>query len=98
MQQQRDQTRPSGLMRCPDAAPRVAVKEFVEQHVVAKRRIFLLKPRRAEYRSVSMRVAQKEAAQAPRQLAGDLAEGQVSPGAGRTFNLEVIAVISMEFE
>ena len=42
MQQLRDQSGPAGLMRGADAAAGVAVKIFVEQHVIAEVRVVLL--------------------------------------------------------
>ena len=96
MQKQRDEARPSRLMRRPKTAPGIAMKEFMEQHVVAEGRIFLMKLRRAEHRSPSMRVAQKEAAQAQRQFTRDLSQAQVLPRVGWALHFEVIAVIPVE--
>ena len=39
MQQFRNDSRPASLMRCPEAAPVVAMEKFVEENVVAEVRI-----------------------------------------------------------
>src|SRR5882724_436889 len=39
LQQLRHQSRPTRLMRCPDASPRIAMKIFMEQDVILEMRI-----------------------------------------------------------
>src|SRR6516164_428724 len=96
LQQQRNQTGPAGLVRGAEAAAGVAVKIFIEQHIVAEANILLLDPRIPEHRAATLLVAQKDPAQTLRQLVGHLSEMHQPARPDRAFDLEIVAVITVE--
>src|SRR5208282_1620215 len=95
-QQQCNQAGPAGLMRCTQAAAGGAVKILIKQHIVAEPGIFLLDPRIAEHRPVALLVAQKNPAQTPGELGSHFTEVMQPTRPDRTFDLEVVAVITVE--
>ena len=83
-------------MRGTQAAAGVAVKILIKQHIVAESGIFLLDPRVAEHRPVALLVAQKDPAQTPGELGSHFAKVMQPARPDRTFDLEVVAVITVE--
>src|SRR5262245_11016976 len=96
MEQLGDEAGPAGLMRGAGAAPRIAVKIFVELQVVAEMRVALQLGVIAEYRPFAVGVAQEQARQAALQLARHAFDGGETSGTAGTFDLEVVAVVVVE--
>src|SRR5262249_23408362 len=91
-----DEPRPTGLVRCATAAAIVAVEIFMEQDVILEMRIGLKFLVAAENRAPAICPAQKKLEQASAQLVCDLVERAHDAGAGRTFDLEPVAVEQIE--
>src|SRR5215831_11997500 len=93
LQQFRDDTGPSRLMRRADAAAAVAVEVLVEVQVVAKLAVVLhLGIQRVDLTHAG-RVLQKDSRETVRQLLGDLIDGHKMSRAGRTLDLETVPVV-----
>ena len=91
-----DQACPAGLMGRADAAPVVTVEVLVEQDAVAKMGIASSRLMMLEDRTAPGFILQENARQAASQFVRDFANGQVSRRAGRTLDLEIVAVILVE--
>src|SRR3712207_1050164 len=79
---------PARLMARAHAGAVVAVEVLVEEHVVTPVRIVLEGRVAAEDGAPPVLIADEDADQPARQLIGDLVEGQVLAGSGRTLDLE----------
>src|SRR5262249_10964576 len=96
----RDEASPA-LVRCPHAAPGIAVEVLVQQRVITDLGVAIqsLPARRtagvfsAQYRPAAAAVAKEDARQASRQLVGDFANRGEMPGACWAFDFEVIAIV-----
>jgi hypothetical protein len=68
LQQYCDQTGPSGLVRGADPAPGVSVEIFVEQQVIAERRVIAVALRVSENRPAPGLVLEEQPGQPARQF------------------------------
>src|ERR1700730_1155718 len=93
----RDQPGPPGLMWGPGASAGVAAEELIERDAVSIVRIRLKLWILAQDGTVARPILQKQPRQPARQLGGHLLEAHQIAGAGGAFDLEVIAVVVMEF-
>ena len=73
------------------------MKILIEQDIVPEMGISLHLLFPIENRTAHRIVSEKNAGQPAGQLSGDFAERQVSPGAGRALNGEIVSVILMKF-
>src|SRR5262245_2499906 len=83
-------------MRSSETAAGVAVEEFVKQHIIAELRVLLLDWRVAKDRAMTVRVAEKDAAQPASKLLGNFAEMQHRARSHRAFDPEVVAIIAVK--
>ena len=77
--------------------PDIAVKKLVEEHVVTKVRILPELRVRAEAGPLPVRITQEERRQPATELLRHLEQGDEAPRPGRAFDLEIVAVVVMEF-
>src|SRR2546426_4286005 len=96
LKQLRDESGPTGLVRCAHAAPGVPVKVLVKQHMVSKVRVILQTPIVPEHGALSVIVAKEDPGQAGRQLGRDLVDGVIATGSRGTLDPEIVAVVVME--
>src|SRR6185369_11169702 len=94
----RNQSGPAGLMARADARPVVAVEVLVELQVVAPVRIGLERLRAAIHWALAAFVAQEDAREAVGDLASDFEQVHQLARAGRTFDLERVAVVQIEIQ
>src|SRR5262249_23489792 len=90
------QTRPARLVTGADARAIVAVEILVEQDQITPVRIGLEFFHRSINRPATFRIAQKDIAQAPRDLIGNLPQGELLTGTLRTLNFELVAIVRVE--
>src|SRR5882724_7650741 len=83
-------------MRGAGASAGIAVEELVERDAIPIVRIRLELRILAQYGTVAGRILQEQPRQPARQLGGHLLEAHEIAGAGRAFDLEVIAVVVVE--
>lgn len=93
LQQLGYQAGPAGLVTGAEPGARVAVEILEKQHIIAPKRIVLQQLVVAPHRASSGAVAHKDTGQAPRQLVGDLGEGQIYARPGRAFDSKIVAVV-----
>src|ERR1700676_2385362 len=86
LDQLRDQSGPSGLVRGADPGAVVAVEVFVEEEQIAEASIGLKLRRRTVEGPASVRSAREDADQALRKIARNFPERRHVPRAGREFN------------
>src|SRR5215212_1543465 len=82
-------------MAGPQSGAIVAVEVLIEQHQVAPVRVVAKLVRAAVYRPMTVLVLEKDPRKTPSDLLGNLVERHQVAGSGRTFDLEVVAVIAV---
>ncbi len=92
-----DEAAPAGLMRCAHAAPVVAVKVFVEEDVVLEVRVGGELRVILQHGALTVLAFQEQPREPVGEFAGDFVDGQEFPRAGGAFDLEIVAIIVMEF-
>lgn len=90
------QRRPTRLVTRAQSRARVAVEVLVEQKVVPEVRVRLHLLVRPEARSPTVRAAQEQPRQPPRQLHGRLQDRDLRPAADGILDREVVAVVVVE--
>src|SRR6185295_410822 len=97
-QERSDEPGPARLMAGPDAGAIVAMKVLVEEHEITPVRIVLEAARGAVDRPPPLRIGHEDADEPSRQLRSDFEQGHEPPGARRTFDAKVIAVVTVELQ
>src|SRR5690349_17469579 len=80
-----------------DTAPGLSVEVLMKQHVITEVRVLCQFLMVAEHRAPLAPVGQEEPSQAPRELVRNVFDGHESARTSGAFDLEVVAVIMVEF-
>src|SRR5262249_2503807 len=90
-----DNSGPPGLMARPKTGSVVAVEVFIEQEKIPPMQIVLKLPRTPLNWPPPVFISEKSAMHAGETLFGDLVQGNMCAGAGRTFHFEFIPIIGV---